>query len=70
LNLGHFGGFTFTIYLCSCGESCLLVLWSAGGRCGMASSDEDRGRSRSLGTKDRGWSHMMGTWWPHDWEVG
>jgi hypothetical protein len=25
LNSGHFSGFTFTIYLCSCGESCLLV---------------------------------------------
>jgi hypothetical protein len=25
----------------SCGESCLLVSWCVGGRCGMAGSDED-----------------------------
>jgi hypothetical protein len=29
LNLGHFGGFTFIFVLC--GESCLVVLWCAGG---------------------------------------
>jgi hypothetical protein len=35
----------------------LLVSWCAGGRCGMACSDEDRGRSRRSGAEDRGWSH-------------
>jgi hypothetical protein len=34
-----------TIFV-SCGESCLLVLWCVGDRCGMAGNDEDRGRSR------------------------
>jgi hypothetical protein len=34
----------------------LLVLWCAGGRCGMAGSDKDRGRSRRLGAENRGWS--------------
>jgi hypothetical protein len=43
---------------CSCGELCLLVSWCAGGRCGMAGSDEDRGKSRRPGAQDRGWSHM------------
>jgi hypothetical protein len=42
------------------GESCLLVSWCAGGRCGMACSDEDRGKSRRPGTEDRGWSHRSG----------
>jgi hypothetical protein len=41
-------------------ESCLLVSWCAGGRCGMACSDEDRGRSRRLGAEDRKWSHILG----------
>jgi hypothetical protein len=49
---------------CSCGELCLLVSWCAGGRCGMAGSDEDRGKSRRPGAQDRGWSHMSGTRWP------
>jgi hypothetical protein len=53
LNLGHFG--TFTFIFVSCGESCLLVLWCAGGRCGMADNDEDRGRSRRPGAEDQGW---------------
>jgi hypothetical protein len=43
----------FYFYPCSCGESCLLVSWCAGSRCGMASSDEDRGRSRRPGVEDR-----------------
>jgi hypothetical protein len=30
-------------------ESCLLVLWYAGSRCGMMGNDEDRGRSRRPG---------------------
>jgi hypothetical protein len=58
-NLGHFD--LFYLYLCPCGESCLLVLWCAGDRCGMADSDEDRDRSRRLNAKDRGWSHISGT---------
>jgi hypothetical protein len=45
--LGQFGSFTFIFV--SFGELCLLVSWCAGGRCGMACSDEDRGRSRRLG---------------------
>jgi hypothetical protein len=40
-----------------CGELCLLVSWCAGGRCDMAGSDEDRGRSRRLGVEDRRWSN-------------
>jgi hypothetical protein len=36
--------FTFVWF----GESRLLVSWCAGGRCGMACSDENRGRSRRL----------------------
>jgi hypothetical protein len=34
----------------------LLVSWCVGGRCGMADSDEDHGRSRRPGAVDRGWS--------------
>jgi hypothetical protein len=67
LNPGHFGCFTFI--LISCGESCLLVSWCAGGRYGMACSDEDRGRSRRPGVEDRGWSHRSGTRWSDDREV-
>jgi hypothetical protein len=52
------------------GESRLLVSWCAGGRCGMACSDEDRGRSRRPGAEDRGWSHSSGTLWPGGREVG
>jgi hypothetical protein len=51
----------FYLYLCSCGESCLLVSWCVGGRCDMAGSDEDHGRSRRPGGEDRGWSHRSGT---------
>jgi hypothetical protein len=46
-NLGHFDCFTFIFVLC--GESYLLVSWSAGDRCGMTGNDEDRGRSRRPG---------------------
>jgi hypothetical protein len=46
----------FYLYLCSCGESRFLVSWCAGGRCGMASGDEDRSRSRRPSVEDRGWS--------------
>jgi hypothetical protein len=41
-------------YLVSCGESHLIVSWCACGRCDMAGSDEDRGRSRRLGAEDQG----------------
>jgi hypothetical protein len=43
-------------YLCSYGESRLLVSWCADGRCDMTDSDEDHGRSTRLGAEDRGWS--------------
>jgi hypothetical protein len=54
LNLGHFSCFTF--FFVSFGESHLLVSWCAGGRCGMAGSDDNRGRSRRPSAKDWGWS--------------
>jgi hypothetical protein len=57
-------------YLCFVGESCLLISWCAGGRCGMACSDEDRGRSMRPGAEDREWSHRSGTRWPSGREVG
>jgi hypothetical protein len=62
--------FCFSFIFVSVGESCLLVSWCAGGRCGMACSDEDRGRSRRPGAEDRGWSHRSGTRWPGGQEVG
>jgi hypothetical protein len=58
LNLGLFY-FSFTFV--SFRESRLLVSWCAGGRCGIAYSDEDRGRSRRPGAEDRGWSHRSST---------
>jgi hypothetical protein len=58
--------FTFVLF----GESCLLVLWCAGGKCGTTCSDEDRGRSRRTGTEDREWSHRSGTQGPGGREVG
>jgi hypothetical protein len=61
-----YSSFTFV----SIGESRLLVSWCAGGRCGMACSDEDRGRSRRPGVDDRGWSHRSGTRWSGGQEVG
>jgi hypothetical protein len=33
----------------------LSISWCAGDRCDMASSDEDRGRSRRPGAEDQGW---------------
>jgi hypothetical protein len=45
--------FCFSFTFVSFGESCLLVLWCAGGRCGMACSDEDCGMSRRPGAEDR-----------------
>jgi hypothetical protein len=62
--------FYFSFTFVSFGESRLLASWCAGGRCGMACSDEDRGRSRRPGTKDRRWSHGSGTRWPSGREVG
>jgi hypothetical protein len=38
--------FCFSFIFVLFGESRLLVSWCAGGRCGMACTDEDRGRSR------------------------
>jgi hypothetical protein len=43
-------------YRCSCGESCLLVLWCIGDRCDMVDNDEDCGRSRRPGAEDWRWS--------------
>jgi hypothetical protein len=51
-NLGHFSCFIFIFV--SCGESRLLVSWCAGGRYGMAGSDDDRGRSRRPDAEDWG----------------
>jgi hypothetical protein len=62
--------FCFSFIFVSFGESRLLVSWCAGGRCGMACSDEDHGRTRRPGAEDRGWSHKLGTQWTGDREVG
>jgi hypothetical protein len=45
--------FYFSFIFVLFGEPHLLVSWCAGGRCGMACSDEDSGRSRRPGAKDR-----------------
>jgi hypothetical protein len=60
----------FFLYLVSFGELHLLVSWCAGGMCGMACSDKDRGRSRRSGAEDQGWSHRSDTRWPDGREVG
>jgi hypothetical protein len=39
----------------SCGESRLLVSWCIGERCDMTSNDDDIGKSRRPGAKDRRW---------------
>jgi hypothetical protein len=62
--------FCFPLIFASLGELHLLVSWCAGGRCGIACSDEDRGRSRRPGAEDRGWSHRSGIRWSGDREVG
>jgi hypothetical protein len=62
--------FCFSFTFVSFEESCLLVSWCAGGRSGMACSDEDRGRSRRPGAEDRGWSHRSDTQRPDGREVG
>jgi hypothetical protein len=36
----------------------------------MACSNDDRGRSRRPGAEDQGWSHMSGTRWLGNQEVG
>jgi hypothetical protein len=61
--------FCFSFTFVSFGESRLLISWCAGGRCGMACSDEDCGMSRRLGVENRGWSHRSGTRWLGDREV-
>jgi hypothetical protein len=68
LNLRYFSSFTFISILF--GESCLLFLWCAGGRCCMVCSDEDHGRSRRPGAEDQRWLHRLSTQWPGDREVG
>jgi hypothetical protein len=55
--------FCFSFIFVLFGESRLLVSWCASGRCGMACSDEYRGRSRRPSVEDRGWSHRSGTRW-------
>jgi hypothetical protein len=62
--------FYFSFIFVSFGESRLLVSWYSGGRCGMACSNEDHGRSRRPGAEDREWSHKSGTRWPGGREVG
>jgi hypothetical protein len=62
--------FCFSFIFVSFGELCLLVSWCAGGRCGMACNDEDRGRSRRPGAEDRGRSHRSDTRWLGGREVG
>jgi hypothetical protein len=53
LNLGQFDCFTFILY--SLGELRFLVLWCTGGRCTMACSYKDRGRSRRPDSEDWEW---------------
>jgi hypothetical protein len=45
--------FCFSFIFVLFGESHLLVSWCAGGRCGMACSDEDRGRVGNLVQRTR-----------------
>jgi hypothetical protein len=58
--------FYFSVIFVSFGQSCLLVSWCAGGRCGMTCSDENRGRSRRPDVENRRSSHRSGTRWPDD----
>jgi hypothetical protein len=62
--------FYFSFTFVSFREPRLLVSWCAGGRCDMAYSDENHGRSRRTGVDDRGWSHRSGTRWSGDRKVG
>jgi hypothetical protein len=52
--------FCFSFSFVSFGESCLLILWCAGGRCSMACSDEDHGRSKRPGAEDWGMATQVG----------
>jgi hypothetical protein len=52
--------FCFSFIFVSFRESRLVVSWCAGGRCGMACSDEGHGRSRRPGAEDQRWSHRSG----------
>jgi hypothetical protein len=60
----------FTFIFVPFGESCLLISWCAGGRCGMMCNNEDRGRSRRPGADDRRSSHRSDNRWLGDREVG
>jgi hypothetical protein len=54
-----------------CSENCVCL--SRGMQvvgAGMTCSDENHARSRRPDAEDRGWSHMSGTWWPDDRQVG
>jgi hypothetical protein len=62
--------FYFSFTFVSFRESHLFVSWCAGGRCGMACSDEDHGRNRRPSAEDQGWSHRSSTRWPGSREVG
>jgi hypothetical protein len=62
--------FCFSFTFVPFGESRLLVSWCADGRCGMACSDEDHGRSRIPGAEGQRWSHRSSTRWPGGLEVG
>jgi hypothetical protein len=55
-------------YLCSCGESRLLVSWCVGGRYDMTDSDDDHGKSRRTTADDL--MHTSGIRWPDYREVG
>jgi hypothetical protein len=44
--------FCFSFTFVSFEESCLLVSWCAGDRCGMTCSDEDRGRNKRPGAEE------------------
>jgi hypothetical protein len=52
--------FYFFIFV-SFRESRLLISWCAGGRCDMACSGEDRGRSRRPGAEGRAVERSGGT---------
>jgi hypothetical protein len=62
--------FYFSFIFVSLRESCLLVSWCAGDRCGMTCSDEDRDMSRRPGVEGRGWLYRSDTRWPDGREVG
>jgi hypothetical protein len=66
-NPRHFGSFTFIPI--SFGESCLLIPWRAAGRCGMACSNEDHGRSRRPGAEDCGWLGDQEVGWHCVWSA-